>query len=224
MKKKNNWKIVTRGKGAQVFKEFFKEWTCPTWIARNLHGGKRNSQVNYHFSRFLENEYLDIERKKIKTRTGTFYRGNLKPFYEYTLERYKLTFTDAEKKAIEWFFEMPTKARDLKDFENPLDAIRERFIFLAFFLAKPSESINFKDLDQIEIFLSKRDFEGMFEFIKNEIKEVKHQEEIDWDYEIFHKFITEKIPSLHKKLQSFVSFPYDVFIRLVKEYNKRVGH
>lgn len=106
---------------------------------------KSASRVMFYWSIWYnEYKYLEMTRKpgeyEVLTRGGKnpkiikkelhadpHYRGSLKPFYEWIEDKFKISFSDNEKKVIEFFFELPEK-RNLNPDINPLDDIKNRLI------------------------------------------------------------------------------------------------
>ena len=99
------WEETRSKKGSKVFREFFLEWTCPTWVERKLHGNKRSSDVRTYFDVFCQSPtYMDVKRMKLNGRTGAFYRGNLQPFFDYASNK-EVKFNETEKITLKELFE-----------------------------------------------------------------------------------------------------------------------
>lgn len=104
MNGRERWEDITSKKGSRVFKEFFLDWTCPHWISKKLHGGKRSSDVTQYFNKLTEKpSYLNVDKMKKDGRNGVFYRGNLQPFFDYAKSK-DIVFTEMEKSHLNGLF------------------------------------------------------------------------------------------------------------------------
>jgi hypothetical protein len=210
------------GRGPDMFREFFRDWTCNTWASGKV-GNKRRSDLTKYFNEFVKARYLTPQYKitwKGK-RSGTFFRANLNAFFDCCKEEPKIKFDIAEKKFLKFYFDIEEN-RNVNDNINVIDFIKNKVIELTLIFYKNETTVpgdinpSFFQIETLKGFKSqKMDYLIKKSNAQEFINYVATWKECPYRYFLAY-YVKRNIPQLFEK--TFLLIP-DVYRGFIKSQN-----